>query len=130
MKIATQTKNMLGLGFIALFGLATLFLITGMIETTGNFVYAGGRVQLDIQEACNQVKNCENGPAIFVNFAGWKYNQHPGGYAICVCPENVYQWKNEKPLVFDKSKARIIPFVQNYEVFLQKNQGGQSLGQE
>ncbi len=129
-QISTDTKNMLGLGFIALFGLATLFIINGMVETTGNFVYAAGRVQLDITEACNQVKTCQSGPAVFVSSTGWKYNMHPGQYALCVCPEDVYSWQKEKPLVYDNSKVRIIPFVQNYEIFLEKNQGGAQFGEE
>lgn len=113
--LTTGTKELLGLGFISLLGLATLFIITGMMQTTGNFVYAGGKIQLDITEACNQVTNCQTGPAVFADFLGWKANQHPGQYAICVCPEDVTQWNKNQPIEYDKSKARIISFIQNYK---------------
>lgn len=118
-----ETKEMIGLGFIALLGLTVLFLIAQMTQadSTGNFVYAGGRVQLDTKEVCASMTNCKTGPAVFVSSIGWQYKQHPGQYALCICPEDVHKWYNNMPYTYDKSKTRIIAFVQNYE-------GGMNLG--
>ena len=125
-RLQKQTQELLALGFIALLGLATLFLITNMtksVESTGNFVYAGGKIQLTPEEACSQVTECRTGPAEFISFTGWKYNQHPGQYALCICPEFVTERSGKFPNKYDETKVRIISFVQNYE-------GGMYLGYE
>ena len=115
-RLENTKKELIALGFIALLGLATLFaMITMTQSSTGNFVYTAGRIQLEIPEACSTVTNCKTGPAVFISSVGWKHNQHPGQYALCICPENVYTWGGKKPLEYDESKVRIISFVQNYQ---------------
>ena len=126
-KPTKQTKELAALGFISILGLATLFLITGMLQTnTGNFVYAGGKVQLEPNEACAQATNCKTGPAVFASSTGWQLNQHLGQYALCVCPEHVTEWNGKIPKKYDATKVRIIPFVQNYEGY----EGGKYFGYE
>ncbi|MBI4141399.1 hypothetical protein HY484_00570 [Candidatus Woesearchaeota archaeon] len=112
-KVNKQTKELLGLGFIALLGLTTLFLITEM-AATGNFVYAGGHVQLTPEEACATVTTCKTGPAIFVEQTGWKAGQPIGNIAKCICPEDVTKWKENKPLSYDKTKTHWIRITQPY----------------
>lgn len=99
-RIPDQVKELLGLGFIALLGLATLFLITDM-ASTGNFVYAGGHVQLTPEEACATITTCKTGPATFVEQTGWKAGQPLGNFAKCICPE-------------DKTKTKLVRFTQPY----------------
>lgn len=108
-----QIKELLGLGFIALLGLLTLFLITDM-AATANFVYAGGQVQLTPKESCATVTSCKTGPAVFAEQTGWKSGQPIGNFAVCTCPEDVTKWKNNKPFSYDKTKVKLVRFTQPY----------------
>lgn len=113
-KKMNKTRELLGLGFIALLGLVTLFLITSMSQSTGSFVYAKGFVQLTPEEACNTITTCKTGPAVFVSSLGGDWNQPPGQYALCICPENVKSWNEKRPKAYKQEDLRIIPFAQLY----------------
>ena len=117
MKKIGKTRDLLALGFIAPRGLRTLFVIPGMSLPTGQFVYAGTAVLLSQQEACNIASTqCSAGLAEIVStISGSGFNQHPGQYTACICPEDVFN-RDEKgiPQVFDTSKLRLVRNIQQY----------------
>lgn len=116
MKTGVHKRDLLALGFIALLGLGTLFVIQGMVSSTGHFVYTAGRVQLDLEEACDGITDCTDGPAAIVSaISGRTHSQPPGQYAVCICPEHVYAWNNKQPLVYDKTRLRFIRTIQEYK---------------
>ena len=100
------------LGVVAVLSLV-LMLVLFNSTVSGQFVYAGNRVQLAPNEGCGALQ-CREGGALVVNVRNTKFWQGPPQVADCVCPEDVSGWEGDRPVKYSQDNVRTVRLIKNY----------------
>ncbi|MBI4148699.1 hypothetical protein HY490_05390 [Candidatus Woesearchaeota archaeon] len=105
-------RELIVLGVVAVAALV-LLLVLFNASVSGQFVYAGNRVQLAPDEGCGSLA-CKDGGALVVNVRNTKFWQGPPQVADCVCPEDVSGWEGDKPVRYSHESVRTVRLIKNY----------------